>query len=244
MWSKHIAWEEKRQRFGLLALRESSLMEEMGQDNSFQAEREGNDPFSTSVAGKARSIGHKLQREGPGRESKRKYEDSKELDKNICGEEDPSSLVRCFCRQGRQATTRNGLSNPGASQGVFQLCLLWFHNVCIVQSCRNDATFAESMGQWENKLVVHHHVCVDAHGSFSTDNQQIHHPHTYLRTVKPHFSVVLCDDWKKEKIIMASQECPWASWQLPQLSCTRSSLASFWGASVVLLIFLSVSLSR
>lgn len=56
-------------------------MEEMGQDNSFQVERDGNDPFSTSLAGKARSNGHKLQREGPGRESKKKHEDSKELDK-------------------------------------------------------------------------------------------------------------------------------------------------------------------
>lgn len=56
-------------------------MKEMGQDNSFQAERDGNDLFSTSLAGKVRSSGHKLHREGPGRESKRKYEDSKELDK-------------------------------------------------------------------------------------------------------------------------------------------------------------------
>lgn len=54
-------------------------MEEMGQDNSFQGEREGDDLFSTSVAGRARNIGHKLQREGPGRESQRKYEDSEEL---------------------------------------------------------------------------------------------------------------------------------------------------------------------
>lgn len=54
----------------------------MGQDNSFQVEREGNDLFSVSMAG---SSGHKLQREGPAWESKKKHEDSKELDKNICG---------------------------------------------------------------------------------------------------------------------------------------------------------------
>lgn len=102
-------------------------MGEMGQDNSFQVEREGNNLSSISAASKARSSGHKLQREGPGRERKRKYEDSKELDKNICGDGELSSLVRCFSEQGRQATgmaLRCTLSYPGTSQGVFQLCLL------------------------------------------------------------------------------------------------------------------------
>lgn len=56
------------------------------------------------------------------------------------------------------------------------------------------------MGQSEDKLVVQHHVCVDAHESFSTDNQQVQHPNTYLRIVELHFSVVLCDDWKKYKL--------------------------------------------
>lgn len=64
-------------------------MEEMGQDNSFQVERAGNDLFSTSVAGKARSSGHWLQRERPGRESLGKYADSEELGKNICGGGEP-----------------------------------------------------------------------------------------------------------------------------------------------------------
>lgn len=138
---------------------------------------------------------------------------------------------------------RYSSSYPGTSQGVFQLCLLWFHNVCTGESCRNDVTFAESMGQWEDKLVMHHHVCVYAHESFPTHNQQTHHPNTYLRIVEHHFSVVLCDDWKKKRI-MPSQGCPRASWRLPQLSCKCSSLAFFWGAFVVVLLFPSVSLSR
>lgn len=111
-------------------------MGEMGQDNSFQVEREGNNPSSISAASKARSSGHKLQREGPGRERKRKYEDSKELDKNICGDGELSSLVRCFSEQGRQATTRNGIEMhlvlPWDISGCFSAlspvipqCLYW-----------------------------------------------------------------------------------------------------------------------
>lgn len=50
------------------------------------------------------------------------------------------------------------------------------------------------MGQQEDKLVMHHHVCVDAHESFSSGNQQTHHSNIYLRIVELHFSVVLCDE--------------------------------------------------
>lgn len=52
------------------------------------------------------------------------------------------------------------------------------------------------MGQSEDKLIMQHHfcVCVDACESFSTDNQQVQHPNTYLRIVEVNFGVVLCDD--------------------------------------------------
>lgn len=115
-----------------------------------------------------------------GEKAREKYENSKELNKNICGDGEPSFLVRCFSEHRRQATTRNGFD--------VQRVLLWDISRCFpglspvipqclyCESCRNDATFAESTGWSEDKLVMHHHVCVDVHESFSPDNQQIHHP--------------------------------------------------------------------
>lgn len=89
---------------------------------------------------------------------------------------------------------RYSLSYPGTFQGVSQLCILWFYDICVDETCRNDAMLAESMGQLGDKLVVQHYVCLNAGESFTTDNQQAQHPNIYLRSAEVHFGVVFRDD--------------------------------------------------